>query len=90
MVERNPLAACPLSFPRGKAPRCGLNAWGVLGDDQAVVADAARELGMRRGVVAIDPAAQDSRVGSTDRRACNAKSADTAVTGRLTIRLSGR
>jgi hypothetical protein len=78
------MAAEPLRFRAGKRHGAGSTPRGVLGDDQAVLADTARELGMRRGVVAIDPAAQDSRVGLDRPAACNAKSADTAVTGRLT------
>ena len=44
--------------PRGEAPRRGLDARLVLGDDEAALADPSRELRVRRRVVAVDAAAE--------------------------------
>ena len=41
-----------------EAPRCRLDARLVLGDDEPALADSSRELGVRRRIVAVDPAAE--------------------------------
>ena len=56
---------------RREAPRRRLDARLVLGDDEARLADPARQLGVRRRVVAVDPAAEhgDRRAAAVERAA---------------------
>ncbi len=57
--DRCPTEAGDDSVAGGKPPRRGLHARLVLGHDETVLADAPREIRMGRGVVAVDPAAEN-------------------------------
>jgi len=58
MVEPNPHGSVPLSVPRGKAPRRGLDSGLVLGHDGARGDDSPRKLGVTSRVVPVNSAAE--------------------------------